>query len=260
MTAEMLVDQSHLQAEQQWRRGRSEDLLAALLGEHGGSQRLIDEAHQLGLKPHLKRTPYLLELDADGSAPSLAEWLREQFPDSWCSSPSPQLVSWCCPANLAVEVPRLCERLQTRGWPVLRIVSGMATEDVHGLRRGCQRVAQLLAYGQAIKPQARELSLHHLRLPALLWTHREQDTLRELLSPLQRIQAKDSNGQLLRTLRSWCEHHGQAQACAEALGIHRNSLRYRMERIFELSGKDLTRLDDLVELYMGIQLMPEQAS
>ncbi|MEN0106505.1 MAG: helix-turn-helix domain-containing protein, partial [Pseudomonas sp.] len=89
-----------------------------------------------------------------------------------------------------------------------------------------------------------------------LWTHRAEDTLGELLVPLHNIVARDGNGQLLRTLRSWCEHNGQPQACADALGIHRNSLRYRMERIAELTGKDLSRMDDLVELYLAVQLMP----
>jgi carbohydrate diacid regulator len=72
----------------------------------------------------------------------------------------------------------------------------------------------------------------------MLWRHRNDDALDELLNPLRKVLAKDSNGQLLATLRSWCEHDGQSQACADALGIHRNSLRYRMERIAELSGVD----------------------
>ena len=39
--------------------------------------------------------------------------------------------------------------------------------------------------------------------------------------------------------------------------IHRNSLRYRMERIAELSGVDPLRLDGMLALYLGVQLLPE---
>ncbi|MNR60878.1 Carbohydrate diacid regulator [compost metagenome] len=60
-------------------------------------------------------------------------------------------------------------------------------------------------------------------------------------------------------MRSWCEHYGQSQTCADALGIHRNSLRYRMERIAELSGVDLLRLDGMLALYLGVQLLPQSA-
>lgn len=259
MTAEMLVDQSHMQAERQWRKQRSDDLLAVLLGETGGSQRLIDEAQQLGLKPNLGRTPYLIDIGEGPSAATLAEWLGARYADSWCIMPSSHTVLWCCPSNPGIDPLRLIERLKNHGWKVARIASGVPADDVHGLRRGCHRVAELLAYGQAVKPDRQHLSLARCRLHTLLWTHREEDAIGELLAPLLEIRSRDSNGQLMRTLRSWCEHDGQPQACADALGIHRNSLRYRMERIAELSGKDVTRLNDLVELYLGVQLLAADA-
>ena len=112
----------------------------------------------------------------------------------------------------------------------------------------------------AIKPDCQYLSLARCGLHALLWTLREHDSIVELLAPLLRVRTRDSNGQLMRTLRSWCDHDGQLQTCADALGIHRNSLRYRMERIAELSGKDITCLNDLVELYLGMQLLEDEAA
>ncbi|WP_282876959.1 hypothetical protein [Pseudomonas peli] len=36
--------------------------------------------------------------------------------------------------------------------------------------------------------------LQRYRLPALLWRHRNDDALDELLEPLQRIRAKDNSG------------------------------------------------------------------
>ena len=125
-----------------------------------------------------------------------------------------------------------------------------------GLRRCYRRVGDLLAYGRDILPQSRLLTLNRYRLPVMLWRHRNDDALDELLNPLRKVLAKDSNGQLLATLRSWCEHDGQSQACADALGIHRNSLRYRMERIAELSGVDPLTLDGMLALYLGVQLLP----
>jgi len=107
-----------------------------------------------------------------------------------------------------------------------------------------------------VLPDTRLLSLDRYRLPVMLWRHRNDDALEELLNPLHKVVAKDSNGQLIATLRSWCEHDGQSQACADALGIHRNSLRYRMERIAELSGVDPLSLNGMLALYLGVQLLP----
>ena len=106
------------------------------------------------------------------------------------------------------------------------------------------------------EPAERLLSLERYRLPALLWRHRNDDALDELLEPLQRIRAKDASGQLIATLRAWCAHDGQSQACADALGIHRNSLRYRLERVAELGEVDPLRMEGMLSLYLGLQLLP----
>lgn len=255
MTAEMLVDQSHMQTERQWRRQRCDDLIAALLAEDGGSKRQVEEAHQLGLKPNLSRTPYIIEAGDEADIQAKTEYLRTRYPDSWCTTLSPCTLLWCCPASLKVGLPGLIDRLNAQDWHVARLVAGAPAQDLRRLREGCQHVINLLDYGQTVKPAAQVLTLDQYRLQTLLWARRDDDAVAALLAPLRCIQAKDSNGQLLLTLRSWCEHDGQPQACADALGIHRNSLRYRLDRIAELSGKDVNRLSQLVELYLGVELL-----
>ncbi|MHA7113036.1 sugar diacid recognition domain-containing protein [Pseudomonas promysalinigenes] len=258
MTAEMLLAQRHLQVEQQWRRQRCDDLLALLLGANGDSPRLLDEAQQLGLKPHLPRVPCLFELHLGAPAETLSAWLMSRYPDSWCVSPSRQSLLWCRPAAQVLDETRLIERLQRHGWEVERVALGNPAQSLEQLRRGYRRVRDLLAYGREVLPHVRLLSLARYRLPALLWRHRNEDALDELLEPLQRIRARDASGQLLITLRAWCAHDGQSQACADALGIHRNSLRYRLERIGELGEVDPLRLEGMLSLYLGLQLLPVQ--
>ena len=263
MTAEMLVGQRNQQAEQQWRRQRCDDLLALLLGDAGDSPRLLDEARQMGLKPQLSRVPYLFELGLEHgpgqTVETLSAWLMSRYPDSWCLTSSKSSLLWCRPVTASVENERLLAKLDGLGWSILRVAVGGQAEGLAGLRRCYRRVGDLLAYGRDVLPQSRMLTLNRYRLPVMLWRHRSDDALDELLTPLRKVIAKDSNGQLLATLRSWCEHDGQSQACAEALGIHRNSLRYRMERIAELSGVDPLRLDGMLALYLGVQLLPQAA-
>ncbi|WP_422775898.1 sugar diacid recognition domain-containing protein [Pseudomonas mediterranea] len=264
MTAEMLLGQRNQQAEQQWRRQRCDDLLALLLGDAGDSPRLLDEARQMGLKPQLSRVPYLFELGLEHgpgqTVEALSAWLMSRYPDSWCLTSSKSSLLWCRPVTASVENERLLGKLDGLGWNILRVAVGGQAEGLAGLRRCYRRVGDLLAYGRDVLPQSRLLTLSRYRLPVLLWRHRDDDALDELLTPLRKVIAKDSNGQLLATLRSWCEHDGQSQPCAEALGIHRNSLRYRMERIAEISGVDPLRLDGMLALYLSIQLLPQTES
>ncbi|WP_040261901.1 sugar diacid recognition domain-containing protein [Pseudomonas massiliensis] len=256
MTAEMLVSQRHQQAEQQWRRQRCDTLLALLLSEHGHTPRLVDEARQLGLKPQLARTPWLFELGSGEGADALGAWLLGRYPDSWCVSAAPSSLLWCRPASAAVDNTRLLAKLDGMGWSLVRVAVGEAADGLARLRRGCRQVADLLSYGRDVLPSRRLLTLARHRLPALLWRHRHEDSLDDLIAPLQRIIAEDTNGQLLATLQAWCELDGQSQACAQALGIHRNSLRYRMERIAQASGLDPSSLSGMLSLYLGMQLLP----
>lgn len=45
---------------------------------------------------------------------------------------------------------------------------------------------------------------------------------------------------------------GQSQACADAMGVHRNSLRYRLEWIAEVGEVDLLRMEGMQSLYLGV--------
>ena len=256
MTAEMLLAQRHQQQEQQWRRQRCDDVLALLLGGHGDTLRLLDEARQLGLKPHLPRTPCLLELDGESHVEGLTSWLLSRFPDSWCLSTGAHTLLWCRPANLVVDDARLLERLDRHGWSLARLALGVPADSLERLRQGHQRVGDLSAYGRQVRPTERLLDLQRYRVPAMLWRHPDKEALEGLLEPLRRLSARDASGQLLATLRAWCAHDGQSQACADALGIHRNSLRYRMERIAEVGGVDPFSLEGMLGLYLALQLLP----
>ena len=68
----------------------------------------------------------------------------------------------------------------------------------------------------------------------------------------------DSNGLLRRTLVAWFSHNVQPSLTAKALFIHRNTLEYRLNRISELTGLDLSSFDDRLLLYVALQL-DEQA-
>ncbi|KAB0493926.1 sugar diacid recognition domain-containing protein [Pseudomonas moorei] len=256
MTAEMLVSQRHREGERQWREQRTDDLLGLLLSNTGNSQRLLEEAEQLGLKPYLTRTPVLIELSSELDVTAVCEWLFARVSDSWCLCLSTHTLLWCYPSQSMVDPSKFLQKIEKQGWPILRMAVGVPAQGIEPLRNVCRRVTALAGYGRAVKQGEKYLLLTRYRLPTMLWTHREDDAVGELLAIIDKVQSKDNNGQLIQTLRSWCEHSGQIQSCAEALGVHRNSLRYRMDRIAEITGMDLNKLEDVIELYFGIQLLP----
>ena len=69
---------------------------------------------------------------------------------------------------------------------------------------------------------------------------------RTVLGPL--LDGGRSGGMLLETLEVFLAHDCSWTRTAEALHIHVNTVHYRVERIETLTGRDLSRLDDRVDL------------
>ncbi|MEU9852387.1 PucR family transcriptional regulator [Streptomyces sp. NPDC047974] len=68
-----------------------------------------------------------------------------------------------------------------------------------------------------------------------------------VLGPLTRA-GRGSGAMLLETLEVFLAHDGSWTRTAEALHVHVNTVHYRVERIETLTGRDLSRLDDRVDL------------
>ncbi|MFC0114713.1 PucR family transcriptional regulator [Kibdelosporangium aridum] len=58
---------------------------------------------------------------------------------------------------------------------------------------------------------------------------------------------------LLTTLETWYDHGGSAKIAAKNLYVHPNTVRYRIRRIEDLTGRDLNHPKCVAELYMALQ-------
>jgi len=76
----------------------------------------------------------------------------------------------------------------------------------------------------------------------------------DTLSPLRQLRRHDTehNTAFVTTLRTWLRAHGNYRQAAGALHIHANTLRYRMQRLTELTSLDLADPD--VRLVLELQL------
>ncbi|MCX5292645.1 MULTISPECIES: PucR family transcriptional regulator [unclassified Streptomyces] len=73
-----------------------------------------------------------------------------------------------------------------------------------------------------------------------------------LLRPLYEHDAT-GRGDLVASLRAWLSHHGQWDAAAADLGVHRHTLRYRMRRVEEILGRSLDDPDVRMELWLALK-------
>ncbi|WP_151771099.1 PucR family transcriptional regulator [Streptomyces abyssomicinicus] len=135
-----------------------------------------------------------------------------------------------------------------------RLAPGSAT-GVGGPRRGAREAGvlwdQALAAARAasaeprLGPVARWSSIGPYRLLTRLpaGVTAEDAALRELLA----------HPELARTVEVYLDHAGQAGRTAAALGIHRQTLYYRLSRVEQLTGLDLDDGEHRLLLHMGVK-------
>ncbi|WP_460406857.1 PucR family transcriptional regulator, partial [Actinophytocola sediminis] len=63
---------------------------------------------------------------------------------------------------------------------------------------------------------------------------------------------RETGSDLVATLRAFLEHHGHVEAAAAALGVHRHTLRARMDRIRHLLDVDLDSAHVRAELLLAL--------
>ena len=59
--------------------------------------------------------------------------------------------------------------------------------------------------------------------------------------------------ELLRSLEAFIENNGQWERAAREVFCHRHTLRYRMRKVEELTGRDLGRAHDRIEFWLALR-------
>ncbi len=120
----------------------------------------------------------------------------------------------------------------------------------------CFRQAELAAeLGQSLWGGNRALHYDDLGIHRVLSSLREHDGM--MTPMLQRIIAYDNDHgtEYVRTLAAYLKHMGRLRPAAAELGVHRNTLEYRVGRITEVAEVDLENADNRLTLELGIRLL-----
>ncbi len=139
---------------------------------------------------------------------------------------------------------------------LLGVSAGLRSEiDVGQLvlqASNAQRVAGSSADGRGWAT-SREAGSH-----ALLLATANPDILQSLhLTTLAPLIAYDRlhGAQLLRTLETYLGADGSWQRAAESLCLHVNSLRYRITRIEQLTGRQMSAMEDRVDFFLALRAL-----
>jgi purine catabolism regulator len=175
--------------------------------------------------------------------------------------------------SAAAGEPLLCAVIDARAGDPISVASTLrsALADTHGqvraaasrptavasLRRAFHEARCALQATSLADGDAPEVASHaDLGAFTLLLSLQDDDALRlyseGLLEPIERTEG-EYGGELLRSLEAYIENNGNWERAARQLYCHRHTLRYRIRKIEELTGRDLSRATDRIELWLALR-------
>lgn len=214
---------------------------------------------ELGADPRSPRTAVVLDVRAGGvSRMSLLRTVREVFGS--VQDVTGELAagryavlhaSTGRPERLVERCSALVERLGERHGAEARAGIGEPGRGVAGMHDSYRDAALALRAGPRLEPDGRVFVVTDLRVPQLVASVVRQERARYAAAVLAGLREREDWPVLRETLIAWAEGGFQLVRTAERLGVHRNTLLYRLTKIEELSGRGVREPRTAMAMYLA---------
>lgn len=269
MSAEMIIDQAELVAQLQWDRRHREEFITAWITNQLDASELQAWAARLALDITKPRVAVVIEfhqpspVNGVDNIRQVVDLLEYPERDNLVAVVSMNEIVVLKPCHdpehggSEVEsrrIDKLITRLRENRIAGYDIALGQVFMDPRDLHLSWQSARQALRIGKERQPGKHKHLYQELRLPVLLSPLGDYWQGEQLCEAIVKLKTRDKSGQLLKTLRMLFTHGANLTECANALYIHRNTLRYRLDKIAEITGISTQNFVGLVELYIACQI------
>ncbi|SOB78172.1 carbohydrate diacid regulator [Marinobacter sp. LV10R510-11A] len=261
VTAELMLEQTALLELGQHRRRQIEDTLLALIIGRTVPEIWLD---RIGFDLAQSRLALIIEPaqlpGPDDFVISLMRQLELSDKSLLLAQVAPQRLLVLAPVKpsgtggLRSITEQALSRLQ-RGLPAATYMAVVlaAGQFVEGNLQGCYESAlATMVNGRRESPQKR---IHYYSDDpvTILWESLHPGwQQQELLRPLQALHSHPRHLLYVRTLKAFLDANGDVQQCAVSLHLHRNTIRYRLKSVEQLTGLSPFRLPELLHLYLAL--------
>lgn len=247
------------------------DVLAAIVGGELAGPELARRLEPFGLSDRVAVLVVQRANNGRGSpAPvedALATALREEASPGLVASAGSltcALVAGIAEPELFALAERVTRRLHEGLGPGLRVgvgrpvPGGDARRSFHEGRCAAEALALGVASGgqNGADASVRLATYKDLGSFQLLLSLQDEEALRlfcdSILGPIEASEGH-YGGELMRSLEAFIEENGQWERAARRLYCHRHTLRYRIKRVEELTGRNLGSARDRIEFWLALR-------
>lgn len=274
MTAELIVEQAALMSQIQWNKRHREELVLQLIQQTElNEEQLLTIAERLELDLNQPRIAALVKVVPQAGKQLSLEHLQHlvhllEYPERdnlvGIASVSRNEVVVLKPIKLDSEhkgwsrdleqkrVDKLIRRIAKEGNFTIRIALGDYFAGLNGLAKSFMTAKATMETADFSHNSNQVLFYQDNILPVLL-SGLKDDTWRyqQLNAPLELLAQHDLRGTLLKTLKVYFDQNCDLAQTCQTLHIHRNTLRYRLEKIEQETKLNFNNIADKTRLYLA---------
>ncbi|EDL50679.1 Carbohydrate diacid regulator [Vibrio mediterranei] len=274
MTAELIVEQAALMSQVQWNKRHREELLLQLIeGSSLNDGQLLSIAQRLDLDLSQPRVATVIKVIPRAGEPVTLEHLQKlvhllEHPERdnivGIASVSMNEIVVLKPVTIVnhtwnrkeeqKRVAKLVKRIDNECDFSIQMAIGDYFPGLIGLARSYETAKATI---ESSTSNDDAVMFYQDRKLSVLVSSIKQDPWRatQLKAPIEKLMAADSKQVLLKTLSTFfAQNCDLAQTC-ESLHIHRNTLRYRLDKIQQETSLDINKLDDKIQLYLALKCL-----
>ena len=275
LVADVALERARLDAGRTGDRKLAEAIVSMLAAGSAAGGAVVEIASLMraaGLPPEGRYLVLAISAEAERVASStaerwrcdLAEELAAPLADRTLAAPAGEEVAVLVPLGLQGGQDEAAARLRA-AQPVLDAARIKAAAGISAPAEGvgalsgalheassARRLAALRATTALSVVTSDEVASHELLLASVPASVLRQFRDR-LLGPLVAYD-EQHRAELLPTLREFLACSGSWNACAATMYVHVNTVRYRIRRIEELTGRNLSSLDDQVDFFLALRV------
>lgn len=275
MTAELIVEQAALMSEIEWNKRHREELIMQLItGSTLHEAQLISIAERLQLDLSQPRIAAIITvLPASGQQLSLASLqnvvhlLEHPERDNIVGITSVSLNEVVVLKPISIDkngwsraleekrVLQLLKRIDKNAKYAIKIALGDYFPTIRGLSQSyltAKATMESTLTNSRFSTQRVFFYQDHI-IPVLLNKIKDEPwCYQQLSAPLQRLKQQDPQGTLLKTLTAFFDQNCDVSQTCEVLHIHRNTLRYRLDKIEQRTNLKINKINDLTRLYLAL--------
>lgn len=137
----------------------------------------------------------------------------------------------------------------------VKMVVGASVAHFHSAYFSYQTALHTLAYAEQTGSKKQMLFFEDYKVPALLADFSRTWQSEELLAPFKTLIEQDGKGVLLKSLQQYFLSNCDLAHASEKLFIHPNTLRYRLEKIEQITALSFNKIEDKFIAYLAAVLL-----